>query len=716
MSTDVETQDTPRLINRQLSWLAFNRRVLALAEDETLPYADRMRFVSIWASNLDEYFQVRIIAVKAEAEQNFVREMDDGYDAPGQLNAIRDEVHKQVDAASRIAKQLWTEVRAEGLELLNWTDLTEVQKEELTSFFKRRIFPVLTPLAFDPGHPFPYISTLSLNLGLLASDPDTGERRFARVKIPTHLLGRHVPVLGTESYISLEAVILANLDALFPGLEVHETTFFRVTRNADIEVTAELLDDVDDDLLSAVESGLHQRRFGRVLRLELDANASSLMRQVLQSELAVETSDIYLINGRLDLRSHCAIDGLVKGREGFSLPRIPASVPPAFADDPSPAEMFERISNKDILVFHPYESFDATVVDFIRKSAVDPDVQAIKMTLYRTSGDGEIVDALIKAAHSGKQVVVVVELKARFDEAANIEWARRLETAGVHVAYGFLSLKVHSKVCLVVRREGSQLFRYCHFGTGNYNSSTAKLYSDIGLFTSDPVFGEDASSLFNSLTGFHVPFDYEQLLVAPAGLRPGLVDLIRNEAQFGEDGYIRMTMNSLVDAPMIEELYAASQKGVKVDLVVRGMCCLRPGVKGLSETITVRSILGRYLEHPRIYWFKHGEIDATDGAEAGKNAQLEAAESSPNDQHVPLGPLYLIGSADLMTRNLDRRVETVVPVRAPHCMAQLDDIVDSAYKDDRRAWTLTSTGEWLAPNPQGTYEMQVELHDLRRVR
>ena len=689
-TSPIETATSPagstrtRFINRQSSWLEFNRRVLALAEDMSLPFADRMRFVSIWANNLDEYFLVRVASMKDDARNERVRSIDDGLTSAQQFALVEATTAAQHAKAQQIAQRLRAEMAEapEPLFLVDWSDLNDAEQVELTDYYVDQVFPILTPLAFDPGHPFPYISTLSLNLGLLIVEPESQVRRFARVKVPADLLGRHV-MIGDKA-VPLEQVIAANLDRLFPGVEIIEHTVFRVTRNADISVDAETLDDHDDDLLTAVESELRRRRFGEVVRIEIDTNASQEVRSVLEVELEVEPDVFFDVAGPLDLATYADIDKLVKGRPSYNLKRLPQRTPPDFAGLHSPEDLFARIRKSDILVHHPYDSFEDSVLAFINAAADDPDTQAIKMTMYRMSGDGLIVDALIRAAEAGKQVVVVVELKARFDEAANINWARRLERAGVHVAYGFVSLKIHTKTCLVIRREEEQLVRYCHFGTGNYNARTAALYTDIGLFTAHPEFGADLSALFNSLTGFHLPVDYEQLVVAPADLRPRMLYLINNEAAYGTDGHIRMKMNSLVDPEVVEALYRASQAGVRVELVVRGICCLRPGVADMSETITVRSVVGRYLEHARFYWFANGE--------------------GPHQPH------YLIGSADLMSRNLDRRVEALVPVSDERTRMAIDKIIEANLADDRRSWALQPDGTWAPPATSGTTEMHVLLH------
>lgn len=676
----------PRLLNRQLSWLAFNRRVLALAEDVSFPYADRMRFVSIWARNLDEYFLVRVASLKRDALAGRMRFIDDGLNSSEQFEQVRLEINRQRHQADSIARSLQIDMAAEGFDLADWHDLNEAEKQSLSEFFAEQMFPILTPLAVDPGHPFPYISTHSLNLGLLLADPVSGVSRFARVKVPTDLLGRHVVVDDSRrKFVRLEQIVSANIDRLFPGVEILEHTIFRVTRNADISVTADSLDDHDDDLLTAIESELRQRRHGEVTRVQISVDASTEMRAILSEELECDQDTFFVIDGFHDMGSYCDIDDLAGDHPSFFLERYVPRRPRAFVGVDTPAEMFAVLRERDVLVHHPYESFDDSVLAFLDAAASDPDVQAIKMTLYRTSGDGTIVEALIRAAEAGKQVVVVVELKARFDEANNISWARRLEQAGVHVAYGFIALKIHTKTCLVVRREADSLRRYCHVGTGNYNSRTARLYTDVGLFTSDPDFGEDLSALFNSLTGFHVPVDYNELVVAPADMRSRLDELIANEARYGTSGHIRAKMNSLVDPEMIEALYAASMAGVRIELIVRGQCCIRPGVPGLSETITVRSILGRYLEHERVYAFANGD---------GENV-----------------PHLLIGSADLMGRNLDRRVEVLAPVTEPMAVKRLNSIIDANLADDRRAWTLRGDGSWIAPDPSGTMEMHVHLHE-----
>jgi polyphosphate kinase len=573
-----------------------------------------------------------------------------------------------------------------GIKLSSWADLDEEDEKFLVETFEERIFPVLTPLAVDPGHPFPYISNLSLNLAVIVHDPEQDERRFARVKVPS-LLPRFVVLPDGERYVPLEQVIAAHLDKLFPGMRIEQHHAFRVTRNTDLTLEEEEA----DDLLALVEVELRRRRFGRAVRLEIDAAMSEEVRELLQRELDVGDDDVYVHTAPLDLGGLWAVHGL----ERPDLKDQPYQrVTPArlVTSDGERVDMFDAIRRGDVLVHHPYESFRTTVEEFIRQASTDPHVLAIKTTLYRTSGDSPIARSLIRAAERGKQVAVIVELKARFDEGANIEWARQLETAGVHVTYGLIGLKVHAKSALVVREEADGLRRYCHVGTGNYNSRTARIYEDLGLLTCDPAIGADLTQLFNELTGYGRNIDYQRLLVAPRLMRDALVALIQREvdasaagaeagAQAG--GRITMKMNSLVDAAMIDELYRASQAGVEIDLVVRGICCLMPGVPGLSETIRVRSLVGRYLEHSRIFRFANG-------AGPGK-------------------PLHLIGSADLMPRNLDRRVEVLTPVVDESLQARLDEVLDVELRDDVLAWTMGPDGRWTRAAEGGELEAHREL-------
>jgi polyphosphate kinase len=691
VTTDAEPTtagDEPahRYRNRELSWLDFNARVLALAEDQRVPLLERAKFLAIFGQNLDEFFQVRVAALKDQVAAGIGGSSPDGRSAAQQLLDIRDRLdvllpHMQAVFLDQVAPQLGEA----GIKLSSWGDLDEEDEKFLVETFEERIFPVLTPLAVDPGHPFPYISNLSLNLAVIVADPGERVRRFARVKVPS-LLPRFVVLPDGERYVPLEQVIAAHLDQLFPGMEIEQHHAFRVTRNTDLTLEEEEA----DDLLAMVELELRRRRFGRAVRLEIDAAMSDEVRELLQRELDVADDDVYPYTAPLDLGGLWAVRGL--DRPDLKDPPYQRITPARLSmTDGERADVFAAVRRGDLLVHHPYESFRTTVEEFVRQASTDPRVLALKMTLYRTSGDSPIARSLIRAAEQGKQVAVIVELKARFDEGANIEWARQLEEAGVHVTYGLIGLKVHSKIALVVREESDGLRRYCHIGTGNYNSKTARIYEDLGLLTSDDAIGADLTQLFNELTGYGRNIDYQRLLVAPRLMRSGLEELIRGEIGAGPDrGRITMKMNSLVDPGMIDRLYEASQAGIPVDLVIRGICCLTPGVPGLSETIRVRSIVGRYLEHSRIYRFANG-----DG---------------------PGRPRHLIGSGDLMPRNLDRRVEVLTPVVDPDLQARLDEVLDVELRDDVLAWTLGPDGTWTRAPEGGEVDSQVELQRLTTAR
>jgi polyphosphate kinase len=665
-------------LNRELSWLAFNERVLALAADDR-PVLERAKFLAIFADNLDEFFQVRVAGLKDQVAARVSTETPDGRTPDMQLDEIRD----AVDRLSAEHERLWVEevlpqLRAADIEVVDWAGLTTAERDELTELFHARVFPVLTPLAVDPGHPFPYISDLSLNLAVLLASPDSERRLFARLKVPNSL-PRFVQLRGSNRWVALEQLIAPHLGVLFPGLDVLEHHVFRVTRNADLTVK----EGEADDLLAAVETELRRRRFGNAIRLEIAATATAEVRELLVRELDLELDDVYERNGLLDLSSLWQIYGI--NRPDAKDPVWTPITEPRLVDDGHDESIFDELRKGDLLVHHPYSSFTSSVVSFIRQAADDPRVLAIKITIYRTSGDSPIIEALIDAAEKGKQVAVLVELKARFDERANIEWARRLEEAGVHVAYGLVGFKIHTKVCLVIRDEPDGIRRYCHIGTGNYNPRTARLYEDIGLLTADAEIGADAANLFNFLTGYGRGIGYRTLVVAPEALRSGLEELVEREIASG-NGRIVMKMNSLVDPSFIEWLYKASQAGVQIDLIVRGICCLRPGVEGLSENIRVRSIIGRYLEHSRIYYFANG--------------------------NGPGQPVYLIGSADLMPRNLDRRVEVLVHVRDPALRGALDEIIEVNLADDRLAWQLDADGVWERKIPPGTVDAQDRLQEL----
>ncbi|HTN80587.1 MAG TPA: RNA degradosome polyphosphate kinase [Acidimicrobiales bacterium] len=658
-----ELADGSFYLNRELSWLEFNARVLALADDPQVPLLERVKFLAIFSSNLDEFFQVRVAALKDQVAAHVGSRSPDGRTAAQQLEEISDRVGALVSQQEEIYhERVKPALAAAGIWISDWDDLDEEDRKYLIDVYEQRIFPVLTPLSFDPGHPFPYISNLSLNLGVTVSDPDTGERRFARVKVPP-LLPRFVITPDGERFVPLEQVIAVHLSTLFLGMEVVDFVPFRVTRNADLTLEEEEA----DDLLAAVEMELRRRRFGRAVRLEVDHRMSAEMLELLLRELDLEPDDVSFHHGPLDLSGLWSVHALPRP-DLKDEPWMPVT-PPSLADAADGnRSIFSVIRNGDLLMHHPYDSFATSVEEFIRQASIDPAVLAIKMTLYRTSGDSPIVASLIRAAEQGKQVAALVELKARFDEQTNIAWAKALEQVGVHVVYGLMGLKTHTKTALVIREEAGALRRYCHVGTGNYNSDTARLYEDLGLLSADPDLGADLIHLFNHLTGYSREVKYRKLIVAPRWLRPKVQDLILNEAKAGREGRIIIKMNSLVDPAMIDALCTASQAGVEIDLIIRGICCLRPGVPGLSDNIRVRSIVGRYLEHSRIYYFANG---------AGSSR-----------------PMYFIGSADLMERNLDRRVEALAPVEAPALQARLQEVLDVSLTDDVLAWQLDGVGKW----------------------
>jgi polyphosphate kinase len=668
---------SPHYIDRELSWLEFNARVLALAENASLPLLERAKFLAIFSTNLDEFFQVRVSGLKEQLEAGIRPTSQEGIDQVEQLSAIRDRVEEMVTVQAAVfTKDVRPALQDAGIEFCDWHDLAEDSRAQLTHEFEDRIFPVLTPLAVDPAHPFPYISSLSLNLAVVVRDATTGEQRFARVKVPP-LLPRFVAVPGSSRFVALEQVIAAHLDALFPGMEVLEHYAFRVTRDADFE-----LSDDAEDLLAAMEVVLRQRtKFGVAVRLEVDADMTSEVLQLLCRELELDPGDVYVIDGPLDLSGLMALYALRRPELKFEA--FTPQTPPALAggDD---VDIFWAMRDADLLLHHPYDSFTATVEAFVDQAARDPRVLAIKQTLYRTGGDeAGIVASLVKAAEAGKQVVALVELKARFDEQANIERARMLEQAGAHVVYGLVGLKTHAKILLVVRQEADGIRRYCHVGTGNYNPKTATIYEDLGVLSVDEELGDDISELFNHLTGYSRPGEYRRLLVAPMHLRDELTSLIRAQAR--PDGIITIKMNALVDAEIIDELCAASVAGARVDLIVRGICCLRPGLPGVSDNVTVRSVVGRYLEHSRIFRFGPAGSDETE---------------------------YIIGSADMMPRNLDRRVEAMLRVTGRRSRARLDEILELDLADDVLAWRLEADGTWeKVPMVRGL-DVQVALQEL----
>ena len=677
------SRDPRRLLNRELSWLDFNARVLALAERQDVPLLERAKFLAIFSTNLDEFFQVRVSGLQEQLASGVRSRSPDGLDAAEQLRAVRTRVEGLVARQCRVfTKELAPALEEVGIRFSNWSDLDPPERAFLVQVFEDRIFPVLTPLAVDPAHPFPYISNLSLNLAVVVRSPANGEERFARVKVPP-LLDRFIVTADGERFVPIEQVIAAHLDRLFPGMEIVEHHPFRVTRDADFE-----LEDEAEDLLEAIEHVLHRRRrAGHVVRLEVDTGMSPATLALLCRELDLAPADVTTVDGPLDLSGLWTLYALDRP-ELKDEPWTPVPIP-AFARADEPDGVFRAVAERDLLVHHPYDSFAASVERFLDRAARDPRVLAIKQTLYRTGGaESGIIRSLIRAAEAGKQVVALVELQARFDEAANVERARQLERAGVHVAYGLVGLKTHTKILLVVRQESDGIRRYCHIGTGNYNPVTATLYEDLGLFTADPELGADLTDLFNYLTGYSRQDDYRKLLVAPVGLREGIQALIEREARLGPAGRIVMKMNSLVDPAMIDALYRASRSGTPVDLIIRGICCLRPGVAGLSETIRVRSIVGRFLEHSRIYRF---------GAD-------------------PLTADYLIGSADLMPRNLDRRVEAITPVTDPALRARLDEILRVNLADDTLAWELAGDGTWHRVSPARGVDTHRVLAELARAR
>jgi polyphosphate kinase len=701
-----ETQLAPELyINRELSWLEFNYRVLAQALDEHTPLLEQAKFSAIFSNNLDEFFMVRVASLKSQIEAGVSTLSDDGLTAQQQLQAIRTKLRPLLEMQQQHYRHsLKSHLSDYGIHLIDYANLNSSQREWLDSYFQNAIFPVLTPLAVDPSHPFPFISNLSLNVAALVRDPETGQQEFARVKvpqknlprfvkIPTHLSGKQPEPVYTA--VPLEQVVAFNLGLLFPGMHVEGHYFFRVTRDADLE----LRDLEADDLMEALEEGLRKRRRGgEVVRLEVADEMPEAVVQLLMEGTAVETEDVYRINGPLgldDLMSLLAIPLAQlkdKPHKGRTAPALARTQKGQLEDGSIKAEEFESIFSVirrgDVLVHHPFDLFSTSVEEFLNQAADDPSVLAIKMTLYRTSKDSAVVAALIRAAENGKQVMALVELKARFDEDNNIQWAKQLEASGVHVVYGVLGLKTHTKILLVVRKEKERLNSYVHIGTGNYNSKTSSLYTDIGLLTARPEFGADLVELFNYLTGFSKQQSFRRLLVAPVTLRNRMEDLIRREidhAQAGRGGHIRAKMNALVDPAIIALLYEASQAGVQIELVVRGMCSLRPGLAGISDNIAVVSVIGRFLEHSRIFWFGNGG-----------EAEL------------------FMGSADWMPRNLDRRVEAVAPIEDPRLRHQLEQIFE-LYLQDTGAWHMDSEGHFSQQQHEGDAQL-VQREMMRRWR
>ncbi|GAB3855462.1 RNA degradosome polyphosphate kinase [Nocardioides maradonensis] len=672
-----------RFLDRELSWLRFNERVLELAEDETLPLLERARFLAIFTSNLDEFFMVRVAGLKRRIATGLAVRAASGFMPREVLEMIWQRTGELSQRQARVFRDLIIPaLEAADIQLVRWSDLDRDEQKFAKKLFKDRIFPVLTPLAVDPAHPFPYISGLSLNLAVVLRNPKTGKELFARVKVPSNF-DRFIP-LGNSRFVPLEDVIGAHLRRLFPGMEVLEAHTFRVTRNEDLEVE----EDDAENLLAALEKELLRRRFGPPVRLEVEESIAPSVLDLLVSELDISEQEVFKVPGPLDLRGLHGIADLP--REELKFPSFLPSTHPLLAEFESsaPVDVFKAVRRHDVLLHHPYDSFATSVQRFIEQAAADPHVLAIKQTLYRTSGDSPIIDALIDAAEAGKEVLVLVEIKARFDEQANIRWARKLEQAGCHVVYGLVGLKTHCKLALVVRDEPEGIRRYTHIGTGNYNPKTSRMYEDLGLLTTNEAIGEDVAHLFNNLSGWSRNAQYAELLVAPDSVRSGLIDQIHNEIAQHKDGRpagIRIKANSVVDEEIIDALYLASQEGVPVELLVRGICALRPGVTGLSENVKVRSVLGRFLEHSRVFAFQNGG-----------------------------DPTYWLGSADMMHRNLDRRVEVLVKVPDQECKNEVASLLDLAFAPTTQAWELGVDGHWK--HNGGTVHLQETLIDQQRKR
>jgi polyphosphate kinase len=682
--------DDPALyFNRELSWLDFNQRVLELAEDPAVPLLEQARFCAIYASNLDEFFMVRVAGLFDQLDAGIDARGPDGLAPGAQIDAIQARV-LELDRRLHqcLEGRLLPALEERGIRIVTLDSASEEERREIDARFHEQVFPALTPLVIGLGRPFPYISNLSLSLGVLLRDPESGTEIIARVKVPKELLGRFLPVGGDgKAFVPLEEAIAANLDALFPGTDVVDHGYFRVTRDADFTVSDEA-----DDLLQAVQDEIRRRRFGEVVRLEIAAGMNPKLRQQLIDALRLEEREVYDVDGLIDLSDLTAVADVSGHAELRYPPWSPVTQPRLQGEDEEPVDMFAMVRQGEVLVHHPYDSFATSVERFVEQAVADPDVLAIKQTVYRTSDDSPLVPALIRASERGKQAVCMVELKARFDEEANIQWAKSMEESGVHVVYGIPGLKTHVKAILVVRREGDRVREYVHIGTGNYHPKTARLYTDFGLFTADEEIGADVAEMFNFLTGYGRPAEYRKVLVSPTTMRDRIIEEIEATVaahRAGEEAAISLKMNSLVDAACIRALYEASQAGVPVELNVRGICCLRPGVPGVSENIRVVSIVGRFLEHSRIYAFRRG------------------AETR-----------VLMGSADLMPRNLDSRVELVTPVEDPGLKAELLDVLSRCFADNANAWGLDVDGNWtrLVPANGQRRSVQEELRERHAAR
>jgi polyphosphate kinase len=667
-----------RFANRELSRLDFGARLLDLAEDTSLPLLERVKFMAIFSELLDEFFQVRVAGLEDQVVGGITTRSADGLRPREQLVAIRQRTTELVRRQDRIfLEHLEVELATAGIRIESYDKLGEEDRDALRAFFVAAIYPILTPLAVDPGHPFPMISNLSLNLAVQVRDPATGEERLARVKVPP-VLPRFLPLGDGERFVPVDQVIAAHLDTLFPGMVLGEPETFRVTRNADLSLEEEEA----EDLLIALEMELRRRRFGRAVRLEAQHKISPGLRELLLRELDLHEDAAYTVDAPIGLSGLWSIFGVDRA-DLHAEAWTPITPPRLLAADNESADIFAVLRERDVLLHHPYDSFSDSVEAFVAQAADDPDVLGIKHTLYRTSGDSPIVASLIRAAESGKQVAALVELKARFDEAANIGWAKALEDTGVHVVYGIMGYKTHSKTALVLRREADGVRRYCHIGTGNYNSKTARMYEDVGLLTADEAIASDVAKLFNFLTGFSRHAAYERLLVSPVSMRPRIIELINEERDAGPEGAIDIKVNGLTDPQVIDELYAASRAGVPIRLAVRGLCCLRPGIPELSENISVCSIVGEFLEHSRIFSF--GRPDASNGLRV------------------------LIGSSDLMERNLDRRIEATTPVTDPVLVEQLVDVLERNFADDRFSWVLGPDQRWRRRETVNGRSAQAEL-------
>ncbi len=687
----ISTNPRERLIDRELSWLAFNERVLELAEDTSNPLLERCRFLAIFSSNLDDFFMIRVASLKRKLESGVTKKNTAGF-TPFELMA---EISKKTqELIARQTKCFQTDILPKlaqnGIEITDWESLNEDEKSYINKIFTNKIFPVLTPLAVDPSHPFPYISGLSLNLAVLVKQPETNEELFARVKVPASL-PRFIETaeFASTRFIPLEKVIIANLHQLFPGMEIEDYYTFRITRNADLELEEE----ESENLLESMEQELLRRKFGPPVRLEVASDIGSDLLNRLKLELSIREEDISRYKEPLDLTGLNRIADLDRPELKFAPFRNQVARELREVDPDSNEEFFAAIKRHEILLHHPYDSFNSSIVRFLEAAATDPNVLAIKQTLYRTSGDSPIVNALIEAAEAGKQVLAVIEIRARFDEQANVRWARKLEDVGVHVVYGLVGFKTHAKLSLIVREEGNTVRRYSHVGTGNYNPKTARMYEDLGILSADDKLGEDLNKLFNQLSGFAPQYSYNRLLVAPRTIRSGLLERIKREIEnkkAGKHAFIRLKLNSLLDEEFVEALYLASMSGVEIDLVIRGICSLLPGIPGVSENIRVRSVLGRFLEHSRIFHFANGGDDE----------------------------IY-IGSADLMDRNLNRRVESLVRITRPEHKKDLIKVFDLYVSSTTSGWHLLPTGKWLKvdKNPDGSpmNDLQAVMIDSYRV-